>query len=793
MDDRALLEQLVETGSNDAFGELVRRHIDMVYSAALRQTGEHALAEDVTQSVFVLLARKGRSIRESEALAGWLLAATRFTAINAIRAESRRRRHEREAAAMKSEIQSESPAWEKIQPLLDEAVTRLGRDDRDAITLRYFKGQGVSQIAAALGVSESAAQKRISRALERLRAFFVRKGVAASSQGLASVLAVNVISSAPAQLSAQIVQQASTISIATKGAVLMATTKTKFAVAACAAVVLAGVSVPVIYNNLHSTNTASVPTTTVSPAMAQPVARDALAAIYALAPGEDFKRFQPPFPPERRAFHGTLDPQEVGSRPPDSWSFKWIGDGFADDGSMRIGSPHDVSDALSSFLGIWPQDTDISLDILSTRIPGDWVIRADIPKSQLAGSFARSIPEAIGPGMTLRPEPVEREVIVVRGRVNFAPLSEATEDERQARAIRISRTETLNGRTPKGRGQNTTLVMNMLGQILRWPVVVDTALDDNALRGWTLDLSADFRKADPPDGAVVDEVLANVMKQTGLEMKRERRTVQVWRLVQASSDVRSSSVYGLAPAQNVKRVFPPFGPEREQASSSIRMRPNDPMPQSAIFTWNGTAPRSQSWNRDAMDFAQVLKEVMLVQPQDADVPRHLLGLAVSGDWVIREGATQQQRIIDTIGATEDVVGEGMTLKLEPMEREAIVVRGGFQFERTRTPNGTANQLTVSEVPGSRDRVMAITQTPREMLLRLGELMSRPMVIEIEADQKSQAFVVKYDKSTDFSRAVELPSGEVVDEILKKIAEQTGLEFKRERRTVPTWRLVKQGS
>src|SRR3954462_1203229 len=95
-DDDALLKEFVRKRRDTALAELVRRHADLVYSAALRQTGgrNRALAEDVTQEVFVLLATKAASIRDGEALAGWLLITTRFAALNALRSESRRRRHE---------------------------------------------------------------------------------------------------------------------------------------------------------------------------------------------------------------------------------------------------------------------------------------------------------------------------------------------------------------------------------------------------------------------------------------------------------------------------------------------------------------------------------------------------------------------------------------------------------------------------------------------------------------------------------------------------------------------------
>src|SRR5437762_8837822 len=145
--DVDLLRQFISERRASALAELVRRYVDLVYSAAVRQTGRDAtLAQDVTQEVFILLATKARTIRDSEALAGWLLVTTRFVALNALRANARRRHHEHEAAAMKRDDarrDDDTPAWQTIGPMLDEAIARLRREDRDALALRYFQGRSV--------------------------------------------------------------------------------------------------------------------------------------------------------------------------------------------------------------------------------------------------------------------------------------------------------------------------------------------------------------------------------------------------------------------------------------------------------------------------------------------------------------------------------------------------------------------------------------------------------------------------------------------------------------------------
>src|SRR5687767_3356791 len=204
-DDSTLLREFCATRDESAFAALVRRHVDLVYSAARRQVRDDAMAQDVTQQVFVLLAEKARTIRDGEAVAGWLLATTRYVALNSMRSEARRRHHEREAAVMQQKGKAESsagggggaigggaaasgPAWTQVAPMLDEVVAKLKREDRDALALRYFQGRSVADVAAAMGVSHDAAQKRLSRAVERLRDIFARRGVTTSAEALSSLL-----------------------------------------------------------------------------------------------------------------------------------------------------------------------------------------------------------------------------------------------------------------------------------------------------------------------------------------------------------------------------------------------------------------------------------------------------------------------------------------------------------------------------------------------------------------------------------------------------------------------------
>lgn len=192
MDDAQLLHAYVAERSENAFRELVRRHVAVVHGVARRQAGIDAhLAEDVTQRVFVLLAQKAPALSGQRSLGGWLHTAARFEALRTARAEARRRSRETNAGDMHVPAAPDDTeaAWEELRPVLDDAMGRLGTADREAVLLRYFSGHSFAEVGHALHLSEEAARKRVDRAVERLRGLLGRRGVASTATTLCSVLA----------------------------------------------------------------------------------------------------------------------------------------------------------------------------------------------------------------------------------------------------------------------------------------------------------------------------------------------------------------------------------------------------------------------------------------------------------------------------------------------------------------------------------------------------------------------------------------------------------------------------
>jgi RNA polymerase sigma factor (sigma-70 family) len=207
-DDAELLRRYAEEGANDAFSELVERHVNFVYSAALRQlNGDAHLAADATQLVFSDLARKAGSLVGHRVLAGWLFTSTRFVTAKLVRGERRRQVREGEAhlmQAMNSDDVSAKLDWDRVRPVLDHALGELSPPDREAILLRFFEGRDYTGVGLRLSVTANTARMRVDRALDKLRALLERRGVTSTSAALATALAHQVVAAAPAGLAATV-------------------------------------------------------------------------------------------------------------------------------------------------------------------------------------------------------------------------------------------------------------------------------------------------------------------------------------------------------------------------------------------------------------------------------------------------------------------------------------------------------------------------------------------------------------------------------------------------------------
>lgn len=238
-EDMELVRDYATRQSEEAFATLVSRHIHLVYSVALRQTRDAHLAEEVTQAVFIILARKAKTLGAQNILTGWLYRTAQYASADALKMQRRRQQREQEAY-MQSILNEpvESQVWQQIAPLLDAAMLRLGEKDRNAVLLRFFEGKDFKQVGAALGANEDGARMRVNRALEKLQKLFLKRGIDSTTAAIAETISNNSIQSAPAALikttTAVALAKGATasISIAAIAKATLVTMKTKIIIAA---------------------------------------------------------------------------------------------------------------------------------------------------------------------------------------------------------------------------------------------------------------------------------------------------------------------------------------------------------------------------------------------------------------------------------------------------------------------------------------------------------------------------------------------------------------------------------
>jgi RNA polymerase sigma factor (sigma-70 family) len=230
LSDVQLLRKYAEDGTEEAFTEIVARHTNLVYSTALRQVESPDTAAEVTQRVFVGLAQRAgvlsARLAEEASLAGWLCRSARNVLLNLRRDDVRRQSRERHAMEQATGSPETAPDWERLRPVLDDAMSELDENDYDAVVMRFFKNQDLRSVGHALGVSDDAAQKRVSRALDKLRSHLARRGITTTAAALSIALCANAVQNAPQGLTASISSAAALAANSVHTSTVVAATKT---------------------------------------------------------------------------------------------------------------------------------------------------------------------------------------------------------------------------------------------------------------------------------------------------------------------------------------------------------------------------------------------------------------------------------------------------------------------------------------------------------------------------------------------------------------------------------------
>jgi RNA polymerase sigma factor (sigma-70 family) len=533
--DMQLLGQFAESGAHELFAQLVERRIDLVYSAAMRQVRDAHLAQDVTQGVFVILARKARSVAGSHAsLAAWLLTTTHWVAMDALRKLARRRKHERKAAQMITEVrdveESTQEIWERLAPRIDAALAGLPETDRTAIVLRYVDDKSLREVAAELGVSEAAAKQRVFRAVEKLRKSVGAHGLSAGAMG--SAITAHAVAPAPAGLAqttaiGALAATAPTVATLVKGAIwIMAWNKMKVSIVAAALLIAAAPAAVVTYRWISRSPAPRPPLAPAVAVVTQPVAlatmpsgdwRSRFDAVYRLDDGQTLKRIAPPYIPERTQY---FDQQKLSAMFDMSGGicvFQVEEDGRAQWNRWTGHKPPTIEELLKFVAGVPRYKLEMDEFERMAALEGDWVIRKGATEEECVVALAREISLASPHAMAFEKRTVERDVYIARG--DYKPTGPSPEPgEPPLISLYLDKPRAPDNHSA---GDVHSFLIS-LGETMNTEVIDETDHPKQQGVYWTNNVSGGVARG------FQWKLLNNVTVQTGITFTPARRPREIW-------------------------------------------------------------------------------------------------------------------------------------------------------------------------------------------------------------------------------------------------------------------------
>ena len=762
-DETCWLADYARTGSQEAFTRLVNEHVDLVYSAALRQVHDRQLAEDVTQMVFLALAQKAKSLSRETVPAAWLVVTTRYVAINLSRGERRRQRREREAAAMAKTTQHfpEIDAWESLSPQLDEVLSNLGSADRRVIVLRFLQGKSLTEVAAIVGITHDAARQRVHRAIERMRGMLHARGVTVAPAALGPSLAAHAVGAAPPHLASAIVSAAASgaasaagsASILTKGAFwAMASFKTKVAILAAAAVVVVGGGTAAVVKLSHNSDSESL-------AIRRPPAptdrsSDQFRQVYALGDNEVVKLVSPPFIPERAELARRA---RVSPNADYSLVLQWDGSGFAMGTRMVTVGPSDLRNVVFSATGIDRWDLDDPSEVLNVPIVGDWVVRKGAGHDEIMAGLAKCASAHFARPIDFVKKPSSRQVIVIRS--GSTPATSAP--SRQQDELPWTQ-----------HGSVESLVAQLSGAADRQ--VIDQTGRPRMKLSWRME-----------QFGTLDELLEHLSRQTSLRISAEMRSADMWSIVNQKAPpladwrMQFQKTYGLGDGEVLRHIAPPYGPERRAWWDATRgehdydLRPGWTM----LFDFDGTPKYQTSVSPGSLDMG--LRACFgnwnssdWFGNIDASVP---VGMNVGGDWVVRVGATTDQKMAALGPILSKHLGRPVRFERRRVTQDVIVARGSY------APRTAGEVINV----GPESSSILITPPARTTMDRLLKDVGWSVQVPVLDETSTPNVMGAYRVNGPYIKQVE--------SVLTNVARQTGLTFTREKRDRDVWFMLNAGT